>query len=226
MDFSAALCAPSGETVAQAVTIPLQLGSIPQAMTTLLERFGGEFAPDDVYIVNDPFGGGSHTPDIFLVKPSFAGETLLGFAVTIAHHGDLGGRVPGTIACDSTEVFQEGLRLPWLKLHDRGRPVDALHEILRANVRLPRELLGDLAAQTAACHIGDRGLQELAARHGATSLVELMGGLLDHTRAAAARRDRELARRRRHLHRLPRLGRDRRLRRSRSPCASRSRATR
>ena len=151
MDFSAALCAPSGETVAQAVTIPLQLGSIPNAMRTLLERFGDSFAPGDVYLVNDPFDGASHTPDFFVVKPSFAGDRLLGFAVTVAHHGDVGGRVPGTIACDSTEVFQEGLRLPWLKLVDRGEPVEALYEILRANVRLPHELLGDLAAQVAAC---------------------------------------------------------------------------
>jgi N-methylhydantoinase B len=76
-----------------------------------------------VYLVNDPFDGASHTPDLFVVKPSFAGDELLGFAVTVAHHGDVGGRVPGTIACDSTEVFQEGLRLPWLKLVDRGEPV-------------------------------------------------------------------------------------------------------
>jgi 5-oxoprolinase (ATP-hydrolysing)/N-methylhydantoinase A len=179
MDFSAALCAPSGETVAQAVTIPLQLGSIPNAMTTLLARFGETFAPGDVYIVNDPFDGASHTPDVFVVKPSFAGGELIGFAVTIAHHGDVGGRVPGTVACDSTEVFQEGLRLPWLKLYDRGEPNEALFEIVRANVRIPHELLGDLSAQVAACHIGDRGLQELAARF--PRLQALMDGLLDHT---------------------------------------------
>jgi 5-oxoprolinase (ATP-hydrolysing)/N-methylhydantoinase A len=179
MDFSAALCAPSGETVAQAVTIPLQLGSIPNAMTTLLRKFGGSFAPGDVYIVNDPFDGASHTPDVFVVKPSFAGGELIGFAVTIAHHGDVGGRVPGTVACDSTEVFQEGLRLPWLKLYDGGEPNEALHEILRANVRIPHELLGDLSAQVAACHIGDRGLQELATRY--PRLQSLMDGLLDHT---------------------------------------------
>jgi N-methylhydantoinase B len=179
MDYSAALCSPTGETIAQAVTIPLQLGSIPSAMKTLLEKHGGSFAPDDVYLVNDPFDGASHTPDLFVVKPSFAGERLLGFAVTVAHHGDVGGRVPGTIACDSTEVFQEGLRLPWLKLVDRGAPNEALYEILRSNVRLPRELLGDLAAQVAACHIGDRGLQELAARH--DRLDGLMDELLDHT---------------------------------------------
>ena len=179
MDFSAALCAPSGETVAQAVTIPLQLGSIPHAMQSLLAKFGGSFAPEDVYLVNDPFDGASHTPDIFVVKPSFADDELLGFAVTVAHHGDVGGRVPGTIACDSTEVFQEGLRLPWLKLVDRGEPVEALYDILRANVRMPHELLGDLASQVAACHIGDRGLQELARRH--ERLGDLMHALLDHT---------------------------------------------
>ncbi len=179
MDFSAALCAPSGETVAQAVTIPLQLGSIPNAMRTLLAKFGDSFAPGDVYLVNDPFDGASHTPDFFVVKPSFSGDTLIGFAVTVAHHGDVGGRVAGTIACDSTEVFQEGLRIPWSKLYDRGEPVESLHEILRANVRLPQELLGDLGAQVAACHIGDRGLQQLAERY--ESLEGLMHRLLDHT---------------------------------------------
>ena len=181
MDFSAALCGPTGETVAQAVTIPLQLGSLPNAMKTLLERFGGRFAPGDVYLVNDPFDGASHNPDLFVVKPSFHGGILIGFAATIAHHGDIGGRVPGSCACDSTEVFQEGLRLPWLRLYERGKPVDAVFEILRANVRIPRELLGDLAAQVAACHIGDRSLQELAQRHGAEGLATRMAELLDHT---------------------------------------------
>jgi N-methylhydantoinase B len=118
---------------------------------------------------------------VFVAKPSFADGELLGFAVTIAHHGDVGGRVPGSCACDSTEVFQEGLRLPWLRLHEQGRPVDAVYEILRANVRIPHELLGDLSAQVAACHIGDRALQELARRYGAGRLAGLMGELLDHT---------------------------------------------
>src|SRR5438105_2185183 len=181
MDFSAALGGPTGETVAQAVTIPLQLGSIPNAMTTLFEHFGGEFAAEDVYLVNDPFDGASHTPDVFVVKPSFEGERLLGFAVTIAHHGDVGGRVPGSCACDSTEVFQEGLRLPWLRLYERGKPVDAVFEILRANVRVPHEFLGDLSAQVAACHIGDRSLQQLARRYGADRLARHMRDLVDHT---------------------------------------------
>ena len=181
MDFSAALCSSSGETVAQAVTIPLQLGSIPNAMRTLLARFGDRFRPGDVYLVNDPFDGASHPPDVFVVKPSFEGAKLLGFAVTVAHHGDIGGRVPGSCACDNTEVFQEGLRLPWIRLYAEGEPVEDLFAVIRANVRLPRELIGDLSAQVAACHIGDRSLQALARRHGAARLASLMAELLDHT---------------------------------------------
>ena len=183
MDYSAALCGREGETIAQAVTIPLQLGSIPNAMKTLFERFGHGFAPGDVYIVNDPFDGASHTPDIFVVKPAFAEGRLIGFGVSIAHHADLGGRVPGTIACDSTEVFQEGLRIPWVKLYDRGEPVETVFRIFRANVRVPHEATGDLNAQVAACTIGERGLQELAERYGAERLGRIMDGLLDHTEA-------------------------------------------
>ena len=78
----------------------------------MFERFGDDFQPGDIYIVNDPFDGASHTPDIFIVKPVFFRGERIGFAVTVAHHGDIGGRVPGTIACDSTDVFQEGLRSP------------------------------------------------------------------------------------------------------------------
>ena len=181
MDFSAALCGPNGDTVAQAVTIPLQLGSIPTAMRTLFEHYDGQFRPGDVYMVNDPFDGASHTPDIFIVKPVFLTNCLLGFAVTVAHHADLGGRVPGTIACDCREVFEEGLRLPWLRLYSGGEPVDDVIKIIRANVRIPYMTLGDIAAQVAACNMGERGLMESARRYGPKRLIGLMTGLVDHT---------------------------------------------
>jgi N-methylhydantoinase B len=132
-------------------------------------------------MVNDPFDGASHTPDIFVVKPAFADGRLIGFGVSIAHHADVGGRVPGTIACDSTDVFQEGLRIPWVKLYEAGAPVDSIFRIFRANVRVPHEATGDLNAQVSACTIGERGLQELAARYGADRLASVMEGLLDHT---------------------------------------------
>jgi len=181
MDFSAALCDASGDTVAQAVTVPFHLGSVPHAMETLLARWGDQLRPGDVFVMNDPFDGGIHLQDIFVFKPVFFDGGLIGFATTTAHHGDVGGRLPGSAACDNTEIFQEGIRLPWLRLFDRGEPVEAIFEIIRANVRIPRMTLGDLSAQIAATSVAERALQDLAERHGAERLAELMTGLLDHT---------------------------------------------
>jgi N-methylhydantoinase B len=181
MDFSAAICDPNGETVAQGVTVPFHLGSVPHAMKTLLARFGDDLHPGDVFVMNDPFDGGIHLQDIFVFRPVFFDERLIGFATTTAHHGDVGGRLPGSSACDNTEIFQEGIRLPWLRLYDRGEPVDVVFKILRANVRIPRMTLGDLAAQVAATSVAEAALQELAARHGPDRLAELMAGLVEYT---------------------------------------------
>lgn len=181
MDFSAALCGPTGETIAQAVTIPLHLGSIPIAMDALLAEYGSSMRPGDIFIMNDPFAGGMHTSDIYIVKPVFVDGTLVGYAVAIAHHGDVGGRVPGTTACDNTEVFQEGLRLPWLPLYSAGEPVEEMFKVIRANVRIPRMTLGDIRAQVAACTVAERALQALAARYVPDRLCEIMTGLLDYT---------------------------------------------
>ncbi len=181
MDFSAALCGPDGETVAQAVTLPNHLGSIPTAMAALRDSYGDDFQPGDVFIMNDPFNGGIHTSDIYVVKPVFHEAARIGFAVTTAHHGDVGGRLPGTTACDNTEIFQEGLRLPWLRLYRYGKPVEDVFKIIRANVRIPSMTLGDLRAQIAACTIAERGLKELAVRYGVESLRDIMSGLVDYT---------------------------------------------
>src|SRR5262245_41707046 len=181
MDFSAALCDPSGETVAQAVTVPFHLGSVPVAMEHLLAKWGDTMQPGDVFVMNDPFDGGIHLQDIFVFRPVFLDETLVGFATTTAHHGDVGGRLPGSAACDNTEIFQEGIRLPWLRLYDRGEPVETVFEVIRANVRIPRMTLGDLAAQVAATTVAERALQDLARRYGPERLAALMAGLIDHT---------------------------------------------
>src|SRR6185312_12436531 len=181
MDFSAALCGPDGETVAQAVTVPFHLGSVPHALDTLRAKWGDRMRPGDVFVMNDPFDGGIHLQDIFVFRPVYLDDTLIGFATTTAHHGDVGGRLPGSAACDNTEIFQEGIRLPWLKLHDRGEPVETVFEVIRANVRIPRMTLGDLAAQVAATTVAERELQNLARRYGAERLASLMRGLVDHT---------------------------------------------
>jgi len=181
MDFSAALCNADGETVAQAVTVPFHLGAVPHAMETLIAKWGDRMNPGDVFVMNDPFDGGIHLQDIFVFKPVFHEGELIGFATTTAHHGDVGGRLPGSAACDNTEIFQEGIRLPWLKLFDHGEPVEVIFEVIRANVRIPRMTLGDLSAQIAATSVAERALQELAERYGAARLADLMTGLIEHT---------------------------------------------
>jgi N-methylhydantoinase B len=181
MDFSAALCDARGETVAQAVSVPFHLGSIPTAMEALLGHYGDRLRPGDVFLMNDPFDGGIHLQDLFVFKPVHVEGELIGFTATTAHHGDVGGRLPGSSACDNTEIFQEGIRLPWLRLYAEGEPVDDVFKILAANVRIPRMTLGDLGAQVAACSVAERALVALAERHGPERLAELMGALCDHT---------------------------------------------
>src|ERR1051325_2468364 len=117
LDYSTSLCDEGGRMIAQGVTIPLHLGSVPKAMNTLLSRFGESIEPEDIFIMNDPFDGGMHIPDIFVVKPIFWKGALVAWAATTAHHHDLGGRVPGSSACDNIDIFQDGFRVPWLKLY-------------------------------------------------------------------------------------------------------------
>jgi N-methylhydantoinase B len=181
MDFSAALTNPAGDTVAQAVTIPFHLGSIPTAMDSLLAHYGDRLRPGDVYAMNDPFDGGMHLQDIFVFKPVFHDGEHIGFACATAHHGDIGGRLPGSSACDNTEIFQEGIRLPWLRLYAEGAPVEDVFKIICANVRIPRMTLGDLGAQVAACSVAERELQALARRYGTERLAALMDALVEHT---------------------------------------------
>ena len=181
MDFSASVCDAQGRTVSQAVTVPFHLGSVPAAMETLLEHYGGRMQPGDVFLMNDPFDGGIHLQDLFVFKPvHFEGE-VIAFTCTTAHHGDVGGRLPGSSACDNTEIFQEGIRLPWLKLYDAGEPVEDVFKILEANVRIPRMTFGDLGAQVAACAVAERAVLALAERHGSDELEAMLEALIEHT---------------------------------------------
>jgi len=188
MDFSTALADSEGRLVAQGLTLPGHLGSIPTALETVVRRFGESLAAGDVIIMNDPFDGGMHLPDIFIFKPLFAEGRRVAFAATVCHHTDVGGRVAGSNASDSTEIYQEGLRIPPLKLYDRGLRNDTLLALIDKNVRLPVRVQGDLRAQLAACHIAERQFAALIARHGPAWVVAAMAGVIDYaeqlTRAA------------------------------------------
>jgi N-methylhydantoinase B len=205
MDYSTAMFDGSGKLVAQGLTLPGHLGSMPTAMAAIKDAFAGRIERGDVFILNDPFQGGMHLPDIFIFKPIFAptppspargggigrgrGE-LLAYAGTVCHHTDVGGRVPGSNASDSTEIYQEGLRIPPLKLFDRGTRNDTLYALIERNVRVPVKVFGDLRAQLAACHISEQSLLELTAHYGVEKLRHYMTELIDYsermTRAAVS----------------------------------------
>ena len=180
MDYSTALASADGKLVAQGLTIAGHLGAIPTALDEIMKRFAAEMAPGDVYILNDPFAGGMHLPDIFVFKPIYQDGERLAFAATICHHTDVGGRVAGSNAADSTEIYQEGLRIPPLKLYERGKPNDTLFAMIETNVRVPVKVMGDLRAQLAACHIAERALLELVERHGRPTTLIYMEEVINH----------------------------------------------
>jgi N-methylhydantoinase B len=191
MDYSAALCDAGGRMIAQAKTIAQHLGAVPDAMQSVLREFAGDLHPGDVVMMNDPYEGGMHIPDVFLFMPIFVDDALEAFAVVIGHQTDMGGRVPGSNASDSTEVYQEGLRIPPVKLYERGVVSRAMLRVLAANVRVPDRVLGDIGAEYAACKVGERELTRLYARYGREAMRGYVAALLDYaervTRAEIAR---------------------------------------
>jgi N-methylhydantoinase B len=185
MDMSCALCDADGRLIAQGLTLPLHLGSVPDAMAHIRRKFAGRIEPGDVFILNDPFDGGTHLPDFYIFKPIFRGGALVGWASSIGHQLDVGGKTPGGNGCDATEIFQEGLRIPPLKLYAAGRPVEALFELIDRNVRVPRQVLGDVRAQLAACETGERGYLGLLDQHGAARFAACTVSLLDQAERLA-----------------------------------------
>lgn len=180
LDYSTTMCDATGQILAQAKTVALHLGAVPDAMEALLRHYGDDLAPGDVIIFNDPYDGGMHLPDIFMFKPIFAGDRHIGFSVVICHHCDVGGRVPGSNASDSTEIFQEGLRIPPLKLFDRGVRNKTLFDVISKNVRLPDLVIGDLEAQLATCALGEREMLRLVERYGVETLEAFLVNVLDY----------------------------------------------
>ena len=181
MDFSTSIFTAEGEQVAQGLTLPPHLGSMAPALQGVMNAFGDDVQPEDVFANNDPYEGGSHLPDIFLFKPIFVNEALFGWSCCIGHQTDIGGRVAGGNACDNTEIFQEGLILPPLKLYDRGVLNQAVWRILEKNVRVPEKVLGDVQALLAAVRFGERDLLRLVDEYGLETMKDYMADILDST---------------------------------------------
>jgi N-methylhydantoinase B len=166
-DCSAALFAPDGRMIAQAEHIPVHLGAMPEAVAAVRARDPG---PGEVFVVNDPFTGGTHLPDITLVS-----RTDGGFAVTRAHYADVGGAEPASLPATSTDLYQEGLVIPPVRL------TDEVMTLLLANMRNPDERRGDLRAQLAAHGLAERRLSELCERRGQEQVLAAMNELFDYS---------------------------------------------
>ncbi len=180
MDYSTALCDRHGQIIAQGLTLAVQLGAFPDGMRHLLAQYGNDVVEGDIFIFNDPYGsGGQHLPDIYVIKPLFHEGRLEGWACTMAHHSDVGGIAPGSTAMHATEINQEGLTLPTLKLYEAGKPNTTLFRIIEKNTRQPVQVMGDLKAQLAACSIGERGYLRLLAKYGAATLHPYLDELQD-----------------------------------------------
>ncbi len=176
-DYSCALFDPAGEAVALGDHMPVHLGAMPMSVEAALAELG-TLAPGDVACLNDPFRGGTHLPDVSLIAPVHdAGERLLGYVASRAHHSDVGGSTPGSMPL-AREIFEEGIRIPPVRLYAGGRRNEDLWRAILANVRTPVERAGDLDAQLAALHTGRTRLLEIARRRGADETLAAMRALI------------------------------------------------
>jgi N-methylhydantoinase B len=182
LDFASGLTDAQGQLITQGNGVTGFLGTLTFAVQSTLEKFGPDgLHPGDVVITNDPYsGGGTHLSDVSLIVPIFYDDELIAFSASKAHWTEVGGKDPGSWTTDATEVFQEGLQFPCVKLYDAGRPVNGLIDVIEANVRLPDMTLGDMHAQAAALRLGERRFHELCDKHGVRTVLESIEALLDY----------------------------------------------
>ena len=182
LDASAGLFTADGQTLAQACAIPIHLATLIPVLQKIIETFPpATMHPEDTFLLNDPYTGGTHLPDIALVQPIVVDGKLVAFSAAMTHHQDIGGMSAGSVPTNATEIYQEGLRLPPLKFRDAGKLNETLVAIIRQNVRIPDTVMGDINAQLAACSIGVRRITELTRKFGHDALTGLFSELLDRS---------------------------------------------
>jgi N-methylhydantoinase B len=194
LDYSTAMFDVEGRIIAQSCRIPIHLNSMSRSLrTTLDESFPLEtWKPGDIIITNDPYRGGQHLPDVQTFMPVFAGRKIVAICGTLGHHLDIGGMRPGSYAGDADEIYQEGLRIPPIKIFNQGKLDPHLFSLIEANIRQPEKTLGDLRAQTAALEIGRDGILELVERYGAPMLRACMDEAVAASEARLRQKLREL----------------------------------
>jgi N-methylhydantoinase B len=181
-DCSCALFDPSGAMISQAENIPVHLGAMPHSVAAALKAFPPEtLSPSDAVLSNDPFHGGAHLPDLTLVAPIFAGGNLVAIAANRAHHADVGGATAGSIAADSAAIYAEGVRIPPVKLYEKGERNEGVADLLFANVRTSGERAGDLRAQHAANQTARERFGEVVERYGRETVADALAAIQDYS---------------------------------------------
>lgn len=179
-DFAAAICDSQGRLTGLGYAAPFQIGNFIELMPYVLEKWGGTFQPGDVIVVNDPYAGMGHMPDTAIVVPAFWQGQIVAFNVSYSHHTDTGGRFPGGFSSQCTETFEEGMRLPIIKIYKEGKRNEDLLETILANVRAPEEWVGDLEAKVAGCWRGEQELQALLDKYGLETFTTCCDYLIDY----------------------------------------------
>src|SRR4051812_6814077 len=189
LDFTTGLFTPDGETVSIGIGLPMFIRGMAETVKAKIRHFGiDNMRPGDIYVTNDAYLTGSHLNHVTLTLPIFHKGTLVGFSCCMAHWLDIGGQLGGM----STEIFQEGLQIPIMKLHDRGRANETLIAMIRQNVRIPTRALGDLRAQITAVKTGERRFLELIERYGREDVAGSIAAIMDNAELMARERTRSI----------------------------------
>lgn len=194
LDYSTAVFDLNGRIIAQSCRIPIHLNSMSRSLRTTLDEAIpiDEWKAGDIIITNDPYKGGQHLPDVQTFLPVFSGEELVAICGTLGHHLDIGGMRPGSYAGDAVEIFQEGLRIPPIKLFEEGVINERLFAMIEANIRQPEMTIGDLRAQTAALEIGRDGVLDLIERYGVRTIMDCLDEAIDASEGRLRDRLREI----------------------------------
>lgn len=183
LDMGTGITDAEGRLASSGAGIPGFIGVLDKSVKVLLEKFSKpeDIQPGDVFITNDPYYGGvTHLNDLVVCMPVFVGEKLIAWTANIAHNSDVGGKSPGSLSADATEIFQEGLRLPAIKMISKGKPIPAVFDIITVNSRMPDFLEGDLWAAIAAVRIGAKRLSEIAEKYSVPTFDAAMKNFMDH----------------------------------------------
>mgnify|MGYP000253546256 FL=1 len=183
LDYATGLTDAQGRLITQGNGVTLFLGTLDFGVRSVLEKFGPQgLKPGDIIITNDPYsGGGTHLSDVTLIAPIFYEGKIVAFAANKGHWTEVGGMAAGSWTTDSTEVFQEGLQFPCIKIFEEGRPIQSLIDLIRANVRTPDMTIGDMYAQAASLRIADRRFRELCDKYGVDKVLAGIEVLMDHS---------------------------------------------